>query len=149
MANNDAIIMRAKGSSGELFLLRDRVRIVQSGFASRAKYGETEISLSQITSITFKDPKFLTGRISFLFPGAGTSLGLSGINMRYTVMFTSQQKDAFEAIKKAIEERIATLRIAPKASNPLDDLEKLASLRDKGIITEDEFRQKKKQILGL
>ncbi len=31
----------------------------------------------------------------------------------------------------------------------LDELEKLASLRDKGIITEEEFAQKKKQILGL
>jgi len=31
----------------------------------------------------------------------------------------------------------------------LDDLEKLAALRDKGILTEREFQQKKKQILGL
>jgi hypothetical protein len=29
------------------------------------------------------------------------------------------------------------------------DLEKLASLRDRGIITDEEFRAKKKQILGL
>jgi Short C-terminal domain len=38
----------------------------------------------------------------------------------------------------------------PAAGNSgLNDLEKLAELRDKGIITPDEFEAKKKQILGL
>jgi Short C-terminal domain len=38
----------------------------------------------------------------------------------------------------------------PAAGNSgLNDLEKLADLRDKGIITPDEFKAKKKQILGL
>jgi hypothetical protein len=31
----------------------------------------------------------------------------------------------------------------------LDELEKLSGLRDQGIITEDEFEAKKKQLLGL
>jgi len=35
-----------------------------------------------------------------------------------------------------------------KPSN-LDELEKLAALRDKGIISEEEFKAKKKQLLGL
>jgi hypothetical protein len=34
-------------------------------------------------------------------------------------------------------------------SSGLDDLERLAELRDKGIITEEEFVTKKRQILGL
>src|SRR5215208_167407 len=33
--------------------------------------------------------------------------------------------------------------------SPLEDLEQLAALRDKGIITEEEFNAKKKQLLGL
>ena len=36
----------------------------------------------------------------------------------------------------------------PQESN-LDELEKLADLRDKGIITDEEFEAKKKQLLGL
>lgn len=36
-----------------------------------------------------------------------------------------------------------------KSNLGLDDLEKLAALRDKGILTPEEFEQKKKQILGL
>jgi len=35
-----------------------------------------------------------------------------------------------------------------KLSN-LDELEKLAGLRDKGIITEEEFNAKKKQLLDI
>ncbi|WP_414858413.1 SHOCT domain-containing protein [Phormidesmis priestleyi] len=39
----------------------------------------------------------------------------------------------------------------PVANNnsDLDQLEKLASLKEKGIISEEEFQAKKKQILGL
>jgi len=33
--------------------------------------------------------------------------------------------------------------------SPLEELEQLATLRDKGIITEEEFNAKKKQLLGL
>jgi hypothetical protein len=36
-----------------------------------------------------------------------------------------------------------------KATSSLDELEKLASLRDKGVITEGEFNLKKKSLLGL
>lgn len=35
------------------------------------------------------------------------------------------------------------------STNQYDDLEKLAELRDKGIITQEEFSEKKRQILGL
>jgi Short C-terminal domain len=45
---------------------------------------------------------------------------------------------------------VKTFAPNPAAGNSgLNDLEKLADLRDKGIITPDEFEAKKKQILGL
>jgi len=34
-------------------------------------------------------------------------------------------------------------------TSSLDELEKLAALKEKGIITEEEFNHKKKQILGM
>jgi hypothetical protein len=41
--------------------------------------------------------------------------------------------------------------VAPPEPEPsyLDELERLAGLRDKGIISEEEFEAKKKQLLGL
>ena len=35
------------------------------------------------------------------------------------------------------------------APSAMDEIAKLADLKNKGIITEDEFQQKKKQLLGL
>ena len=45
----------------------------------------------------------------------------------------------------------ATAAPAPAQAEPsyLDELEKLAALRDQGIITEEEFTAKKDQLLGL
>ncbi len=34
-------------------------------------------------------------------------------------------------------------------SNPIDEIERLGELKEKGLITEEEFRAKKKQILGI
>jgi hypothetical protein len=38
---------------------------------------------------------------------------------------------------------------APVKASPADELEKLAELRDQGVITEEEFEAKKKQVLDL
>ena len=38
---------------------------------------------------------------------------------------------------------------APSTDDSVEQLKKLAELRDQGILTEDEFTAKKKQILGL
>lgn len=53
--------------------------------------------------------------------------------------------------KKKLEEAIfrAKRGDAPVQSSGVQDLEKLAELKAKGLVTEDEFNQKKKQLLGL
>jgi histidinol phosphatase-like PHP family hydrolase len=38
---------------------------------------------------------------------------------------------------------------APEEESYLDELEKLADLRDKGVISEEDYEAKKKQLLGL
>jgi hypothetical protein len=43
----------------------------------------------------------------------------------------------------------AAAPVATPASDPFADIERLAELRDKGIITEDEFTAKKQALLGL
>ena len=40
-------------------------------------------------------------------------------------------------------------RAQPAEPSYIDELEKLAELKEKGIITEEEFQAKKKQLLGL
>jgi hypothetical protein len=63
-------------------------------------------------------------------------------------MFNVWQKNAFTAIRDAIDNRLANLSNNSQVAM-FSDLEKLSELKDKGIITEDDFNAKKKQILGL
>ena len=50
--------------------------------------------------------------------------------------------------KKTLEDKISQ-DSQPTQSDSFSDLEKLAQLKENGVITEEEFQQKKKQILGL
>ncbi|MBI3968637.1 MAG: SHOCT domain-containing protein [Chloroflexi bacterium] len=66
-----------------------------------------------------------------------------------TVPFDVDQLPAFETERATLEDQIRRLTVGPVRSGSLDDLEKLVALRDKGIITPEEFDAKKKQILDL
>ena len=67
------------------------------------------------------------------------------------VTFRPGQQRAFEAFRETLEAKLTGgLNRAPSvATTDLDELDKLASLRDRGVITEDEFSRKKKHLLGL
>ncbi|WP_353122078.1 PH domain-containing protein [Dysgonomonas capnocytophagoides] len=71
---------------------------------------------------------------------------------------TSYNKDVFviSSIDKSVGERLIQEYNLQRNDETvtstflsLDDLEKLAGLKEKGIISEEEFQQKKRQILGL
>ncbi|NJL80716.1 MAG: SHOCT domain-containing protein [Richelia sp. SM2_1_7] len=65
--------------------------------------------------------------------------------------FIEKNKE-FERAKSIIEHKIISANnTSPVSSgiNDLEQLEKLASLKDKGIISDEEFQAKKKQLLGL
>jgi len=76
-----------------------------------------------------------------------------------TVMFRNAQQPAFDSLKTTLETKIAlakmivtktTVRkVAPQSLAYIEELEQLALLRDRGIITEEEFAAKKRQILGI
>jgi hypothetical protein len=51
--------------------------------------------------------------------------------------------------EKPAEAVPASVDTPPAETSTSDELEKLAGLRDQGVITEEEFEEKKKQLLGL
>ncbi len=51
---------------------------------------------------------------------------------------------SLKAIEQNLEQQASVSKTANQAISSLDELEKLAALRDKGIVTEDEFQAKKK-----
>lgn len=145
--------MEAKGVNGRLELVGDKIRIIRKGamsFITQGLKGNKDIQIKQISSIQFKAAGMLTdGYIQFGFLGGRESKGswFAAITDENTITFNKKQQIKFEEIKSEVEKMISQ----PMQDKPseLDDLEKLAELRNKGIITEEEFNAKKKQILGL
>lgn len=155
-----AILMEAEGVDGQLLLLEQGIRIKRKekiDYLARRLKGDKAIPYSQISSIRFKKAGMRThGYIQFLLFGEHESKeGVRNITQdENTVMFRTAQQLGFDRIKTAIEAKMAAAKkIVPKAApqtvSYLDELEKLASLKDRGIITEDEFTAKKRQILGI
>ncbi|MFC1871377.1 SHOCT domain-containing protein [Chloroflexota bacterium] len=147
--------IEATGVNGQLALIGEKIRISRKGamsFLTQGLKGDKEILISQISSIQFKKAGMITnGYIQFAFVGGLESKGgiFNATQDENTIMFNVKQQPSFERLKTAVDEGIARQHIAPKETSSLDDLEKLASLRDRGIITEEEFNAKKRQILGI
>ena len=91
------------------------------------------------------------GYIQFAFIGGQEAKGalFQATQDENTIMFTKGQQASFEKVKEIIEKKITLMEKGETKSSNLDELEKLAGLRDKGIITEEEFNAKKKHLLGI
>jgi hypothetical protein len=112
--------------------------------------GETTIPYSAITAVQLKKAGVVAGYLQLTLPG-GSSHGKGGlkrsINDENTVNFHARRNKDFAEERQKIEKRMGRGGRAP--ASDYDDLEKLAELRDKGVITEEDFEAKKKQVLGL
>ena len=97
------------------------------------------------------------GYIQFSFIGGSeTKHGISNaVSDENTILFNHSQESRFEEARRLIDLHRQQLRDQPTKSASMDsslglaDLEKLAELRDKGIVTSEEFEAKKREILGL
>jgi hypothetical protein len=137
MTNNSIIIKR----TGLVSLL------------SHGLKGDKEILISQISSVQFRNASgIINGYIQFAFIGGQEAKGglMEATKDENTVMFQASQQADFENFRSELQNRITRpSEIKPSVTPGLDELEKLASLRDKNIITDEEFQAKKRQILGL
>ena len=152
----EEILKSVKGTNGQLELLKNKIRIKRTGltpFLLHGLKGDKEIFINQISSIQFKKPGLLTaGYIQFVFLGSAESKGglLAAVEDENTVTFNNDTLKDFLGIKEMIEQKIEEIHNPNKAKdNSLNDLERLAELKNKGIITEEEFNLKKKKILGI
>lgn len=142
-----------KGITGNLVLTKDFV-ILKRGFRSYFEgglTGEKKIPYSNITAVQFKKPGVMVGYLQLTIKGAVESTSMMFINRdENTITFRSKKScKEFEEAKTLIEERVKQTNQTTTGTSNLGDLEKLAELVEKGIITKSEFEAKKKQILGL
>ena len=150
----EEILKEAKGVNGQLELLENKIKIKRKGLRSlmtQGLKGDKEIIIKQISSIQFKNAGLTNGYIQFAFLGGKEAKGgiVQAIQDENTIMFSKAQQSDFEEIKSLIEKRMAEPEGKGTSRSEIDDLEKLAELKEKGIISEEEFNAKKKQILGL
>ena len=124
------------------------------GLVGLGLQGERKIFLSEITSIQLKRAGIFTvGYISFATRGGdGHPHGLTGAPKDpLSVTFREMSKNReFSAFKEAAEDAIRRARepTANTGFSVADELEKLAGLRSQNVITEAEFDQQKRKLLG-
>lgn len=150
--------MEAKGINGQLELTPDVLRIRRKGimsFLTQGAKGDKEILISQITSVQFKTANMITnGYIQFAFSGGKESKGgvFDATRDENTVMFNRGQQASFEALRDELNRRVLAARApSPAPAAAVDftaQLERLARLREQGVLTDEEFQAQKARILA-
>ena len=140
-----------KGIQGTIEVFDNKVVITPKGilgfFNHWLKWAKS-IPYSSITGVQFKKSGFTSGYIQFTIPGGNESKwGLfSATKDENTFMFVKDNELALQ-IKDFIEEKITNKNNSASKFSSADEIEKLYSLMEKGIITKEEFDEKKKNLL--
>jgi hypothetical protein len=154
----ETALIEATGLNAGVMLFKDVVRLQRLGLRnllSGASRIEKDILISQIISIRFKKAGLLSNgyiELVLMHYHEKNDKEPEDETEDVIVSFRPGQQKAFEAFREMLEAKMtsgAVIKAPTVATTDLDQLEKLASLLDKGIITEEEFSRKKKQLLGL
>jgi uncharacterized membrane protein YdbT with pleckstrin-like domain len=110
-----------------------------------AKYGR-EIPLERINDVTFSQSFFerLIGVGDLLIESGGEHGQSTFANIRSPDLV---QLEIYRQMDANARRRGVGLAAAARPSSVLDDLERLADLRDRGAVTEEEFQRKKRELL--
>jgi hypothetical protein len=159
--NPDQVLLEAQGVFGQnLQLLPTKIRIKRKGIQQLMVHGlkgDKEIFVDQISGIQFKRSGITSGYMQFSFLGGQeTKRGAwDAQSDENTVVFVKKHEPEFEAIKRAVEQRLQEMRsgrMQPTQQTVQVDIpgqiQKLAALKDQGILTEQEFQQKKQELLS-
>lgn len=134
-------------------------------FANRGMNGEQLIPMASIIGVNFKKAGFAAGQINFVTAagnqntsGAASMMGgfaNGAYNKANNVVFRSGHNDEMTELKSFVDKQIM-LRSKPKpvaqtqsTNSAASEIRQFKQLLDDGIISQDEFDAKKKQLLGL
>ncbi|WP_424474822.1 SHOCT domain-containing protein [Oceanobacillus kimchii] len=122
-------------------------------YVNRGSKGEKSIPIKSITAIQIKDPRLTTGYIQFAYSGATESKGgvFDAVKDENTITFNSKNDLAQAKELKSIVESLRNEEKQPPITQATDadEIIKYKHLLDEGILTQEEFEAKKKQILGM
>lgn len=129
--------------NGLLVLTDERMLFVNEGFGS-AKV--EDFAFDRISSIEEKSG-MMTSEIKVF--ASGNDGHIKGIFKADATQFADAARKQLRSRKSAPAAQSAPQAAAQPAIDPLDQLQKLAGLRDAGIITADEFETKKSALMAL
>ena len=148
-----------KGVGSHLSVYEDKVVIETKGvlgFLSQGLAGGKTIPMDAIQSVQFKKGgSWTNGFIQFGIMGGREVQGgvFAAANDENSVLFTSDLNDMAVKIKEYIEDIILNRSRASQTvvqqTSAADEILKYKNLCDQGIITQQEFEAKKKELLGL
>ena len=130
---------------------------VGSLMANIARGGNTggkRINIADITSIQFKEPSGIAvGFIQFSYPGSiDRKDGVTGaVNDENSIVVDNNNLAKAKEVIQYLEERRSSLRTINQVQpiSSADEIAKFKKLLDDGVISQEEFDAKKKQLLGL
>lgn len=151
--------LSARGKNGQLYVDDIWVIITRQGFGAKVSQGfgkgEKKIPIQHIIAVQYKETNLMSsGYIQFTISGGNELSGgvRSALEDENSVVF-GFKSEKFLAIKDFIETKIAD-KINGSNQNTMssnsiaDELKKLSELHQSGILTDDEFNQEKKRLLG-
>jgi hypothetical protein len=139
------------------------------GLISQGLKGRKFLPFASISSVQFKDAGVTDGFIRFSIPGSG-SLGVPGDEN--SVAFSADRAGDFRSLRDLVQQRIsgagnvsalgatpqvsvtasvassAPAAVAPMSAATVEELSRLADLKDRGVITEAEFAAQKQALLS-
>jgi len=121
--------------------------------------GDKEFYYTDITSVQFKNLGMTTGYLQFEYPGSHSGNNFVSENsFTFSATFGNSKykklKEEMPGIYEDVQKRINAAKTPKNASvqaavSPAEELKKFKELLDMGVITQEEFDAKKKQLLGL
>lgn len=148
-----------QGFKGELRVYENKVEINKKGSGFITGNTCKTLAMANIISVSFTpSTMWARGFIEFTVPGGKDSANIEQAlrNENALPLAAAGQNEEAMKIKAYVEEQIMKLAnnkggttIVQQATSPAEELKKMKELLDMGIITQEEFDAKKKQLLGL
>ena len=107
---------------------------------------QTIIDLDKVTAISGKTG-LLLGEITI--EASASSKTIKNVNKKTVTPFTNHAQRAIEARKTTASIREAVSKPQPQEEDVFSKLERLAALKERGILTDEEFSQQKARILSM
>ena len=124
-------------------------------FGNSVTQGEKTIYYKDATGVQYKPSTVLDGYIQVETASGNMTSSSSQYSGENSIQFSGKQRnEEAEIIVAYIKSRIEEIKNAPASGviqqlSPADELKKHKELLDMGVITQEEFDTKKKQLLGL